>query len=108
MKIAVWGKELTAWVTAGALAKTGNDISFVSDSHIDETVRLLNRINPKYIGALTLTLNDEEAPNGNDSSIHWDLVQIQRADYGGGEILVISPEGELLKKVTLPPNPPPT
>ncbi len=28
----------------------------------------------------------DEAPNGNDSSIHWDLVLIQRADYGGGEI----------------------
>lgn len=27
-----------------------------------------------------------EAPNGNDSSIHWDLVLIQRPDYGGGEI----------------------
>ena len=28
----------------------------------------------------------EEAPNGNDSSIHWDLVCIQRAECGGGEI----------------------
>lgn len=28
----------------------------------------------------------DEAPNGNDSTIHWDLVLIQRADYGGGEI----------------------
>ncbi len=28
----------------------------------------------------------EEAPNGNHSSIHWDLVNIQRKDYGGGEI----------------------
>jgi len=28
----------------------------------------------------------DEAPNGNQSSIHWDLVQIQRSDYGGGEI----------------------
>ncbi len=28
----------------------------------------------------------DEAPNGNDSTIHWDLVQIQRPDYGGGEI----------------------
>ncbi|HRX91435.1 MAG TPA: aminopeptidase [Candidatus Izemoplasmatales bacterium] len=27
-----------------------------------------------------------EAPNGNDSAIHWDLVQIQRPEYGGGEI----------------------
>jgi aminopeptidase len=28
----------------------------------------------------------DEAPNGNDSAIHWDLVMIQRKDYGGGEI----------------------
>jgi len=28
----------------------------------------------------------DEAPNGNQSAIHWDLVQIQRKDYGGGEI----------------------
>ncbi|MGL6103737.1 MAG: aminopeptidase, partial [Exiguobacterium acetylicum] len=28
----------------------------------------------------------EEAYNGNDSSVHWDLVNIQRPDYGGGEI----------------------
>lgn len=28
----------------------------------------------------------DEAFNGNQSAIHWDLVNIQRADYGGGEI----------------------
>ncbi|MBN2226642.1 MAG: aminopeptidase [candidate division Zixibacteria bacterium] len=28
----------------------------------------------------------DEAPNGNVSAIHWDLVLIQRAEYGGGEI----------------------
>lgn len=28
----------------------------------------------------------DEAPNGNQSTIHWDLVLIQRPDYGGGEI----------------------
>lgn len=28
----------------------------------------------------------EEADNGNKSQIHWDLVLIQRPDYGGGEI----------------------
>lgn len=28
----------------------------------------------------------DEAPNGNSSAIHWDLVLIQRSDYGGGEI----------------------
>ncbi|WP_066495675.1 aminopeptidase [Abyssisolibacter fermentans] len=28
----------------------------------------------------------EEAPNGNNSAIHWDLVCIQTPEYGGGEI----------------------
>ena len=28
----------------------------------------------------------EDAPNGNKSSVHWDLVNIQRPEYGGGEI----------------------
>ena len=28
----------------------------------------------------------EDAPNGNESAVHWDLVMIQRPDFGGGEI----------------------
>lgn len=28
----------------------------------------------------------EEAPNGNDSMIHWDMVLIQREEWGGGEV----------------------
>jgi aminopeptidase len=28
----------------------------------------------------------DEAPNGNHSAIHWDLVCVQRPEYGGGEI----------------------
>jgi aminopeptidase len=28
----------------------------------------------------------ERADNGNRSQVHWDLVCIQRSDYGGGEI----------------------
>ena len=28
----------------------------------------------------------DECPNGNKSGIHWDLVLIQREEYGGGEI----------------------
>lgn len=28
----------------------------------------------------------EDAFNGNKSALHWDLVCIQRAEYGGGEI----------------------
>jgi len=37
----------------------------------------------------------EEADNGNNSRIHWDLVLIQREDYGGGEIWF---DDELLRK----------
>jgi len=37
----------------------------------------------------------DEAPNGNHSAIHWDLVQIQRKDYGGGEIYF---DGKLFRK----------
>lgn len=28
----------------------------------------------------------DEADNGNDSSVHWDMVLIQRPEYGGGEL----------------------
>lgn len=28
----------------------------------------------------------EDAPNGNKSAVHWDLVLVQTAEYGGGEI----------------------
>ncbi len=37
----------------------------------------------------------DEAPNGNESSIHWDLVCIQREDYGGGEIYF---DGKLVRR----------
>ena len=35
------------------------------------------------------------ADNGNRSQVHWDLVQIQRPDYGGGEIHF---DGKLVRK----------
>src|SRR5690606_26364394 len=37
----------------------------------------------------------DEAPNGNNSSVHWDLVNIQREDYGGGEMYF---DGVLVRK----------
>ncbi|YCM44232.1 aminopeptidase [Verrucomicrobiaceae bacterium 227] len=37
----------------------------------------------------------EEADNGNRSSVHWDMVNIQRKDYGGGEIYF---DGKLIRK----------
>ncbi|MCD8362278.1 MAG: aminopeptidase [Lachnospiraceae bacterium] len=51
----------------------------------------------KITGSLHFTPGNcyDAAPNGNHSSIHWDLVQIQRPEYGGGEIWF---DGELIRK----------
>lgn len=42
----------------------------------------------KIMGSIHFTPGNcyEEAPNGNVSGIHWDLVLIQTPEYGGGEI----------------------
>ena len=37
----------------------------------------------------------EDADNGNRSAVHWDLVNIQRRDWGGGEIYF---DGKLVRK----------
>ena len=67
-------------------------------------------VNPYIMNPMNNTLFDEKingsihftpgfsldlASNGNKSSIHWDLVLIQRPEYGGGEIYF---DGELVRK----------
>lgn len=51
----------------------------------------------------------EIADNGNRSQVHWDLVHIQRPDYGGGEIRfdgkVIRKDGTFLPKALHKLNP---
>jgi aminopeptidase len=37
----------------------------------------------------------EEADNGNRSQVHWDMVSIQRPDYGGGEVYF---DGKLIRR----------
>jgi aminopeptidase len=51
----------------------------------------------KIYGSVHLTPGNcyEEAPNGNKSGIHWDLVLIQTPEYGGGEIHF---DGRLIRK----------
>ena len=51
----------------------------------------------KIMGSIHFTPGNcyEEAKNGNRSSIHWDLVLIQRPEYGGGEIWF---DGRLIRK----------
>lgn len=42
----------------------------------------------KIMGSIHFTPGNayDEAPNGNQSSVHWDLVLIMTPEYGGGEI----------------------
>ena len=51
----------------------------------------------KIAGSIHFTPGNayETCDNGNRSAIHWDLVQIQTPDYGGGEIYI---DGELIRK----------
>jgi aminopeptidase len=51
----------------------------------------------KIAGSIHLTpgASYKDAYNGNDSAQHWDLVYIQRPEYGGGEIYF---DGELIRK----------
>ena len=51
----------------------------------------------KIAGSLHVTPGQayKAADNGNQSQIHWDLVLIQRPEYGGGEVWF---DGELVRK----------
>ncbi len=56
----------------------------------------------KICGSIHFTPGDayEEADNGNNSSVHWDMVLIQRPEYGGGELyfddVLIRKDGEFV------------
>jgi aminopeptidase len=65
----------------------------------------------KICGSFHLTrgMCYEDAPNGNKSAVHWDLVQIQRPECGGGEIwfddVLIRKDGLFVIDELLPLNP---
>ncbi len=53
-----------------------------------KTALLDTLFDEKIAGSIHFALGNsyDDCDNGNKSSIHWDMVQIQRADSGGGEI----------------------
>jgi aminopeptidase len=103
--------------------ENGKVVKAVADANIDKLNKILDTdagsryvgefavgVNPFILYPMKDTLFDEkiagsihftpgqcydEAYNGNQSSIHWDLVLIQRPDYGGGEIWF---DGKLIRK----------
>lgn len=94
-------------VENGKIVKaTANDTKKINDLlDVDEGARYFGEfaigVNPYILHPMKDTLFDEkiagsfhltpgmcyeDAPNGNKSANHWDLVIIQRPEYGGGEI----------------------
>ncbi|MCB1126210.1 MAG: aminopeptidase, partial [Verrucomicrobiae bacterium] len=51
----------------------------------------------KIAGSLHLTPGQayEDCDNGNRSAVHWDMVLIQRPEWGGGEVIL---DGEVIRK----------
>ncbi len=65
----------------------------------------------KIAGSIHLTPGKcyDEASNGNNSEIHWDLVMIQTPEYGGGEMYfdgkLVRKDGRFVSDELLPLNP---
>lgn len=65
----------------------------------------------KIMGSFHFTPGNcyDEAPNGNHSSIHWDLVCIQTPEWGGGEVyfddVLIRKDGRFVAEELLDLNP---
>ena len=65
-------------LAAPLAAQTGAFSEPLGDTLFDE----------KIAGSIHFTPGScyDDAPNGNHSAVHWDLVLIQTPEYGGGEI----------------------
>jgi aminopeptidase len=85
------------------------EFSLAFNPHILEPMRDI-LFDEKIAGSFHFTPGQayEEADNGNRSQVHWDMVSIQRPDYGGGEIYfdgkLIRRDGEFLPKQLRPLN----
>ena len=117
------------WLKEGSvLIKDGKIIKATSLTNNDKLQEILNTdAGSKYMGEFALGLNpgikhpildilfDEKiggsfhmaignsydvAPNGNTSAVHWDLIQMQDKDHGGGEIyfddVLVRKDGEFV------------
>ncbi len=93
------GKVVKADCAGGDAEKLGRILDaddgarFVGEWSIGCNPRILKPMrdilfDEKIAGSFHLTPGNayDEADNGNRSKIHWDLVQIQRPEYGGGTI----------------------
>jgi aminopeptidase len=94
------GKVVSATCAGGDVKKLDEILDsdegarYIGEWSIGCNPRILNPMrdilfDEKIAGSFHLTPGNayDEADNGNRSKVHWDLVQIQRPEYGGGTIL---------------------
>src|SRR5882724_5304164 len=89
-------KKLNSILNSDAGARYIGEFSLGFNPHVLQPMRDI-LFDEKIAGSFHLTPGQayEEADNGNRSQVHWDMVCIQRPDYGGGEIYF---DGKLIRK----------
>ena len=96
-------KELNEILDTDAGARFIGEFSLGFNPHILHPMRDI-LFDEKIAGSFHFTPGQayEVAGNGNKSAIHWDMVCIQRKDFGGGEVWF---DGKLIRKdgIFLPP-----
>ena len=96
-------EKLNKILDSDAGARYLGEFSLGFNPHVLQPMRDI-LFDEKIAGSFHLTPGQayEEADNGNRSQVHWDMVSIQRPDYGGGEIYfdgkLIRRDGEFLPK----------
>lgn len=97
-------KELNGILDTDPGARYVGEFAIGFHPHILEPMRDI-LFDEKIAGSFHFTPGQayEIADNGNRSQVHWDMVNIQRKDYGGGEIYF---DGKLIRKdgIFLPKN----
>jgi Leucyl aminopeptidase (aminopeptidase T) len=96
--------EATASDTAGlnAILDTDEGARYIGEFSLGFNPKILHPMrdtlfDEKIAGSLHFTPGNayETVGNGNKSAVHWDMVLIQRPDYGGGEVWF---DDELIRK----------
>ncbi|MDQ3544974.1 MAG: aminopeptidase [Verrucomicrobiota bacterium] len=96
-------KKLNAVLDSDAGARYIGEFSLGCNPYIMHPMRDI-LFDEKIAGSFHFTPGQayQEADNGNRSQVHWDMVSIQRKDYGGGEVYfdgkLIRKDGEFLPK----------
>ena len=77
-------------------ARYVGEFSFGLNPYIDRAIGDI-LFDEKISGSIHFTPGAcyDDAPNGNVSAVHWDLVQVHTPAYGGGEIYL---DGVLVRK----------